>query len=293
MISTVDPEARHAHKTRAPQDGFKAHLVGRARHRADHRAALTKATGPENSDAAVGGELLDTDPTMPAPAAGPLRAAGLGACRTVQVEVFLADSAYGTGDLLRGLDQAGHTAMIKPWPLRPAVEGGFTLDDFTVDEAAGTRDLPEGESPVDHRAGLRCSGPPARLPAPGPLHHLSATGRTLRASRARRAAARAPPRAQTRLPSRLPPAPAHGRTVHRLARPRQPARPATAASQERRLAAPASPRLNLRRLLTLGLTGNEGTGRWDKSTRARTHGQIQIPHQLEMTPPRSEAEFRD
>ena len=24
--------------------------------------------------------------------------------------------------------------MIKPWPLRPAVEGGYTLDDFTVEQ---------------------------------------------------------------------------------------------------------------------------------------------------------------
>ena len=38
MISTVDPDARHAHKTRERrQDGFKAHVVGRTRHRADHQ----------------------------------------------------------------------------------------------------------------------------------------------------------------------------------------------------------------------------------------------------------------
>ena len=46
----------------------------------------------------------------------------------------LGDSAYGTGELLAALREAGHTAIIKPWPLRPAVEGGFTLDEFTVDE---------------------------------------------------------------------------------------------------------------------------------------------------------------
>jgi hypothetical protein len=27
---------------------------------------------------------------------------------------------------------------IKPWPLLPAVQGGFTADDFIVDRAAGT-----------------------------------------------------------------------------------------------------------------------------------------------------------
>ena len=34
--------------------------------------------------------------------------------------------------------------MIKPWPLLPAVEGGFTTDDFTVDAAAGTVTCPAG-----------------------------------------------------------------------------------------------------------------------------------------------------
>ena len=34
--------------------------------------------------------------------------------------------------------------MIKPRPLQPAVEGGFTLDDFTVDEGAGTATCPAG-----------------------------------------------------------------------------------------------------------------------------------------------------
>jgi hypothetical protein len=33
---------------------------------------------------------------------------------------------------------AGHRAVIKPWPLLPVVEGGFTADDFTADTAAGT-----------------------------------------------------------------------------------------------------------------------------------------------------------
>ena len=42
-----------------------------------------------------------------------------------------ADSAYGTGEALAALHNAGHTPIIKPWPLRPAVEGGFTIDDFT------------------------------------------------------------------------------------------------------------------------------------------------------------------
>jgi hypothetical protein len=34
--------------------------------------------------------------------------------------------------------------VIKPGPLQRPVEGGFTLDDFTVDEAAGTATCPAG-----------------------------------------------------------------------------------------------------------------------------------------------------
>jgi IS5 family transposase len=122
VISTVDPETRHAHKTRARhQDGYKAHVKVEPDTGLITGCALTPAAGPVHSDAAVGVELLadELDP----------------------VEV-LADSAYGTGELLDTLERAGHTAIIKPWPLRPAVDGGFTIDDFTVDKAAGTVTCP-------------------------------------------------------------------------------------------------------------------------------------------------------
>ena len=55
---------------------------------------------------------------------------------------MLGDSAYGTGDLLDKINKNGWKATIKPHPLRPAVEGGFTLDDFTYDEQAGTLTCP-------------------------------------------------------------------------------------------------------------------------------------------------------
>jgi hypothetical protein len=64
---------------------------------------VTPAAGPEHCDAAVRIELLTDEPDP------------------VQV---LGDSAYGTGELLAAAAEAGHTAIIKPWPLRPAVAGG-------------------------------------------------------------------------------------------------------------------------------------------------------------------------
>jgi IS5 family transposase len=55
MISTVDPDTRHAHKTQSrQQDGFKAHIVIEPDTGLITAAELTKASGPENSDGAVG-----------------------------------------------------------------------------------------------------------------------------------------------------------------------------------------------------------------------------------------------
>ena len=150
VISTVDPDARHAHKTVSRrQDGFKAHVVVEPDTGLITDARLTPAAGAANSDAAIGVDLLADDATI----AGPVQVLG--------------DSAYGTGDALRALNQAGHTPVIKPWPLRPAVAGGFTADDFSVDEAAGTATCPHGVTrPISRtRAvtfGAACRGCPLR-----------------------------------------------------------------------------------------------------------------------------------
>lgn len=131
VISTVDPETRHAHKTRhRRQDGFRAHVVVEPDTGLATVAELTKVSGPENSDATVGTRLLLADPTIDSGGNGP-----------VQV---LADSAYGTGDTLAALDAAGHEPVIKPWPLRSPTPGGFTIDDFTHDPQAGTVTCPNG-----------------------------------------------------------------------------------------------------------------------------------------------------
>jgi hypothetical protein len=56
------------------------------------------------------------------------------------------DSAYGTGDLRAAIKQAGHDAVIKPKPVQPAVPGGFTPDEFSVDEDSGTVTCPAGQT---------------------------------------------------------------------------------------------------------------------------------------------------
>ncbi len=126
MISTVDPEARHAHKTvHRRQDGFKAHVAVEPDTGLVTDCTLTKASGPGSHDAEAGIDLLTDE--------------------TEHCEV-LGDSAYGTGEARAILNETGHHAVIKPWPLRPAVPGGFTIDDFTLDDATGTVTCPAGHT---------------------------------------------------------------------------------------------------------------------------------------------------
>ena len=161
VISTVDPEARHAHKTaHRRQDGFKAHVAVEPDTGLITGCALTKATGPEHSDAAVGIDAAGRrDPT--------------------RCEV-LGDSAYGTGELLgragRGRAHRGHQAVAAA-PGR--ADGGFTLDDFTVDEAAGTVTCPNGLTrPITRtrNGDLRCA--PAETARCGPAAPARRRGRS-------------------------------------------------------------------------------------------------------------------
>src|SRR4029077_8868059 len=93
VISTGDPDARHAHKTRSRrQDGYTAHIVVEPDTGIITETALTPAAGADNSDAAVGVDLLLPDTTP----------AGAGAVGAAGWEV-LGDSAYGTGDALAAL----------------------------------------------------------------------------------------------------------------------------------------------------------------------------------------------
>jgi Transposase domain (DUF772)/Transposase DDE domain len=149
VISAVDPDARHTRKSgEARRDGYRAHVAAEPETGIITDEKLTKASGGENSDAAVAAEFLaaghasrdehgqDVD--------GPGPAEPSGGADGRQPLSWYADSAYGTGDLRDAIGQAGDAAVIKPKPLQPAVEGGFTLDDFTVSEDDRTVTCPNG-----------------------------------------------------------------------------------------------------------------------------------------------------
>ena len=131
VISTVDPDARHGHKTSARGfDGYKGHIA------ADPDSEIitaTEATPGNSGDAEVAERLLadllpgdqDSDAgedggQAAAPAAGEGQPAVYG------------DAAYGSGELLGQLDGAGIYNGIKCQP-PAAVKGCFPKDRFTID----------------------------------------------------------------------------------------------------------------------------------------------------------------
>ena len=142
MISTVDPGARHTRKPpEAPRDGYRAHVAAGPETGIITDEKLTGAAGTANSDAAVAAEfVVDAPPACGAGSRGGGHDAAGGQL------AWYGDSAYGTGDLREAIAAAGHQAVIKPWPLLPAVKGGFTADDFTADTAARTVTCPAGIS---------------------------------------------------------------------------------------------------------------------------------------------------
>jgi len=144
VISTVDPEARHMHKSQSTyRDGYKAHLAVEPGTGLVTACSLTPANA---GDGPTGVAMLEVEEP------------GL--------EV-LADSAYGSGEVRAALAEAKHQAFIKPIPLRSAVPSGFTIDDFAIDTAAGTVTCPQGSTVRITRRGnavfgQRCTGCPLR-----------------------------------------------------------------------------------------------------------------------------------
>src|SRR5450755_2313769 len=156
VISVNDPDARHTRKSpEARRDGYRAHVAADPETGIITDEKLTRAAGQENSDPAVAEEFLAAGAGTGGDAPGGGGSADdredPGAAQDVPPAAgggggnWYGDSAYGTGDLRGAIEEAGHQAVIKPKPLQAPVEGGFTVDDFTVDEQAGTVTCPAGQ----------------------------------------------------------------------------------------------------------------------------------------------------
>ena len=186
IISTVDPDARHGHKTAAHGfDGYKGHLA------LDPDAELITATAVSagnGGDAAAAPELLRAELVAPAdaPDADPEIAQR-------PVLTVYGDAAYGAGKFLARLEDAGALSRVKVQP--PSAPGGrFTKAEFAIDLAARTVTCPAGEvapfrgvARVIAEFGLACAtcplatrctaSPHGRTIAIGPNEALLARGR--------------------------------------------------------------------------------------------------------------------
>jgi hypothetical protein len=136
VISTVDPEARHGHKTAARGfDGYKGHIAVDP----DSEIITSTAVTPGNTaDGAVAESLLkdvlDAATTTDAGCGEPTAEA----C----AEVY-GDCSYGTADIIDKIEAAGAVANVKVQaPSAPA--GCFSKAEFKIDVDAKTVTCPAG-----------------------------------------------------------------------------------------------------------------------------------------------------
>ena len=140
VISTVDPQARHGHKTSAHRfDGYKGHIA------IDPDAEVitaTAVTAGNTGDAAsaiglLAADIPDASTDDPDTDDDQDDASGDG---EAPLAVY-GDAAYGAGALLADLEAAGAQIMTKVQP--PVTTGGrFTKDRFAIDTEAGTVTCP-------------------------------------------------------------------------------------------------------------------------------------------------------
>lgn len=136
VISTVDPEARHGHKTSARGfDGYKGHIAADP----DSEIVTDTEVSPANAgDASVAADLIDdltaAERDSADPAGGADRDTGDGAAdggEPARATVY-GDAAYGAGEFLDHLANNDIDARCKTQP--PSAPGGlFTKDRFEVD----------------------------------------------------------------------------------------------------------------------------------------------------------------
>jgi hypothetical protein len=143
VLSTVDPEARHGHKTAARSfDGYKGHVA------IDPDSELITATvvTPGNAgDASVAAELIHD--LLPSDEAGVVAPTVDGPEPTPaggrEVAVVYGDQAYGSGAFQTLLDDAGIESRCKTQ--QPTAPGGlFAKDRFQIDLDGDTVTCPAG-----------------------------------------------------------------------------------------------------------------------------------------------------
>jgi transposase len=122
VISTVDPDARHGHRSRRDRyDGYKLHVSTDID--SDLITAIEASTATTH-DAAVLDVLLDAEP--------------------VAVAEVIADTHYGSADTRRALGAVG-VELVAPAQPSSAPKGLFSKDAFAIDLDAATVTCPAGQ----------------------------------------------------------------------------------------------------------------------------------------------------
>ncbi len=134
VVSTVDPDARHGHRSRTDRyDGYKLHVSADVDSDLICSATATLATV---HDAAVIGDLIDADP--------------------VPVAEIIADTHYGSGPTRRAMADRGIDLVAPAAPI-PAREGMLTKADFDIDLETATVTCPQANTaPIPPPNGARC-----------------------------------------------------------------------------------------------------------------------------------------
>jgi hypothetical protein len=130
VISTVDPEARHGHKTASRGfDGYKGHI---AIDPDSEIIVATEVTAGNAGDASAAEGLIG--PTLDE------------AARTEEqatMEIY-GDASYGTADLVERIEGAGAAANVKVQRASPPRVGCFSQDDFAIDTKTHSACCPNG-----------------------------------------------------------------------------------------------------------------------------------------------------
>lgn len=150
VISTVDPQARHGHKTSARGfDGYKGHI---ALDPDSEIITATQLTAGNAGDAEPAQSLLDDmlgeDETVTAPAEQPQSVSdgdeASEADESEKREVY-GDASYGTADIVERLESHDIEPYVKVQ--RPSMrDGKFAQDKFEIDLEAGTVVCPAGQA---------------------------------------------------------------------------------------------------------------------------------------------------
>jgi hypothetical protein len=168
VISTVDPETRHGHKTAGRGfDGYKGHLA------VDPDSEIVVAiqvTAGNVGDAAAASEML-TEALEHAETLGE------------KAEVF-GDASYGTAEIVERLQAAGADVNVKVQRPSPPRKGLFSQEAFVIDSTAATATCPNGvvtplhpltDGSATAEFGQSCLQCPLRSPCTS-----SSSGRTLK-----------------------------------------------------------------------------------------------------------------